>query len=132
MTSRPFGERHPDIIDHFAWQLSCRPAHQHEMLIIVSIFASSEPGLKESQMPGRAHTPMPKHASEKTKIPRDKIPGMDRIGWEIPDGIDQLFIHNFICIKVQLPITRDRQVVNRPIALCAIMFEGMLNYDRSA
>lgn len=131
MAGRPFGERHPDIVDHCAGQLSGRSTHEHEMLIVLSIFAAAKPGAEEPQMPGGAHAPMAKNTSEKTKIPRYKIAGMDWLVGEISDGADQMFIHDFVRIEVQLPMTRNRQMVDRPVALRAIVFEGMLDDDCS-
>src|SRR5208337_3339112 len=78
-------------------------------------------------MPGWAHASVTQNAAEKAQIAGQKVSRMFGFFRDRKNGRDQLIVHPFIGIQMQLPGPGNGQVVDRPIALRAIVLKGMLD-----
>ena len=78
-------------------------------------------------MPGRAHSSVTQDAAEKAQIAGQKVSRVFGFVRKRKNGRDQLIVHPFIGIEMQLPWPGDGQVVDRPIALRAVVLKGVLD-----
>lgn len=123
VTGGPFGKRHADIVDHMARQAGGDAGEEIEVLIVLAMFAAADAGLKEAEMPSGRHGTVFENASEEFEVARDEKASL---GWrfrQIADGLNEQIIHPFIGIEVELPGIADRERIDSPVALGAVIFK---------
>ena len=82
-------------------------------------------------MPGWAHASVTQDAAEKAQIAGQKVSRVFRLFRKRQNSRNQLIVHPFIGIQMQLPGLGDGQIVDGPIALRAIVLEGVLDHGGS-
>src|SRR6202035_1246245 len=90
-------------------------------------FAAPDAAAKQTQMPGWAHASVTQDAAQKAQIAGQKVSRVFGLFRKRKNGPDQLIVHPFIGIQMKLPGPGDGQVVDRPIALRAIVLKGVLH-----
>ena len=128
MARRPLGKTDADIVDH--WRIdACRGAVHPEMLVVAPIFASTLAFAEQAQMPDRIHAAVTDGLAHEMHQPWQII-AVDRGGEGSAQRVDtggKLARQTLIGIEMQLPIVFQRQIVHGPVALPAIILEGVID-----
>ena len=131
MARCPFRKRHADLVDHVALQLPGGALREVEVLVVFAFLASPVSVAKETQVPCGRHAAVEHLSSQKLHQARDEKAGFCGVLGQRVQRRDQLGSQSLIGIQVQLPRVLDHQVVDGPVPLRAVVFEGMLDHLRS-
>ena len=123
----PLGQGHADVVDHDAGQLAGGSALEDVVLVVLAVFAVAHACAEEAQVPGGAHAAVAQDPSEKAHISGQEIAGVGGLVGEGLEGCDQLVVHDLVGIQVELPRSGDGQGFDGPVALRAVMLEGVLD-----